>query len=102
MNIHQRFDQILRNACKKDRSKCQRILQRLSLDVDVLKNNYSEHLYKLYREFYVQKVFLEMYNFEDKSITTYLTNKCVTSLLKIKRICEKPKKKRNENNKNNK
>lgn len=85
MNIHQIFNEKLVNASKKDRSKCQRILHRLSLDVKILKNNYSEHLYKLYREFYVQKVFMEMYNFEDRSITTYLTNKCVTLLLEVKR-----------------
>lgn len=85
MNIHQVFNEKLKNASKKDRSKCQRILCRLKLDIDVLKNNYSEHLYRLYREFYIQKIFLEMYNFEDRTITTYLTNKCVTSLLETRK-----------------
>lgn len=93
MNIHQVFNERLQNASGKDRSKCQRILMRLSLDLKVLKNNYSEHLYKLYREFYVQHIFLETYNFQDTSITTYLTNKCVTSLLEVKKKCTKKRKK---------
>lgn len=93
MNIHQIFHEKLVNANKKDRSKCQRILRRLSLDIDVLKNNYSDHLYKLYREFYVQKIFSEMYNFDDTSIITYFTNKCLASLSEIRNMCKKEKKK---------
>lgn len=85
MNIHQKFHEMFLTLSKKDKSKCDRILKRLKLDLDILDKNYSEHLFELYRGFYIQKIFIEMYNFENSDIVTFLTNKCVASLREIKR-----------------
>lgn len=85
MNIHQKFHEILVNASKKDKSKCQRILSSLTRDINVLKFNYSEHLYKLYREYYIHHIDFEKNNFEDNSIPSHLVNKCVTLLLQSRR-----------------
>ncbi len=80
MDIHQVLEEKTRKACKGDRSRINRILITLKNDCEILSENYSNHLYFLYRDFYINKMNSENINYKDPSLVTYITNKCVTKL----------------------
>ena len=86
MDIHKILDDKIKSASKKDRSKINRILVMLKGDTIVLRNNFSQHLYVLYKKFYEQKLDDELKNYDDPSLITYLKNKCITSLREIKQM----------------
>ncbi len=80
MNIHQVLEDKTRKSSKGDRSRINRILIMLKGDCEILSNHYSDHLYFIYRDFYINKINSEKINYNDPTLITYVTNKCVTKL----------------------
>ena len=80
MNIHQIFEEKMRKASLGDRSRMYRVLVSLKEDCKTLKENKSDRLYKIFKDFYSSKIKEEISNYNDPSLSTYIANKCVTSL----------------------
>jgi hypothetical protein len=80
MNIHQIFDEKMQTASKGDRTRIHSIMVFLKQDCKILKENKSNRLYKIFRNFYSSKIKEEISNYNDPTLSTYIANKCITSL----------------------
>lgn len=70
-------------SSKKDRSRIQGILLRLKIDCKILSQNNTLRMYAILRHYYLTEVISKM-NFDDKLLHTYVANKCISQLRKVK------------------
>jgi hypothetical protein len=80
MNIHQIFDEKMQTASKGDRTRIHSILVFLKQDCKILKENKSNRLYKIFKNFYSSKIKEEISNYNDPTLSTYIINKCISNL----------------------
>jgi len=88
MNIHQIFDEKMQTASRGDRTRIHSILIFLKQDCKILKENKSDRLYKIFRNFYSAKIKEDISNYNDPTLSTYIANKCISSLRDVYLIKE--------------
>ena len=90
MNIYQALDIKLRNSTKNDKSRIVRNIRLINNDIELLKDNYSDRLYKMLITHWRTKMLKEDYNnFEDKEIPTHILNKFIAMSRTVRTLKDK-------------